>query len=77
MFGDKNTLHMLGISLHEEMKNDVSLVKIFSNIFKSPAQLGILVILLALSYMQALLLKALIIGVMVLYLSSFHLWSVY
>ncbi|MDA9303727.1 oligopeptide:H+ symporter, partial [Flavobacteriaceae bacterium] len=49
VWGQKYISHVGNKPTIEEMKNDVSLVKIFSNIFKSPAQLGILVILLALS----------------------------
>jgi POT family proton-dependent oligopeptide transporter len=49
VWGQKYITHVGNKPTVEEMKNDVSLVKIFSNIFKSPAQLGILVILLALS----------------------------
>ena len=49
VWGQKYISHVGNKPTVEEMKNDVSLVKIFSNIFKSPAQLAVLVILLALS----------------------------
>ena len=49
IWGQKYISHVGNKPTVEEMKNDISLVKIFSNIFKSPAQLVVLVILLALS----------------------------
>ena len=49
IWGQKYISHVGNKPTVEEMKNDISLVKIFSNIFKSPAQLAVLVILLALS----------------------------
>ena len=49
IWGQKYITHVGNKPTVEEMKNDISLVKIFSNIFKSPAQLGILVVLLSLS----------------------------
>jgi len=49
VWGQKYISHVGNKPTIEEMKNDVSLVKIFSNIFKSPPQLVVLVVLLALS----------------------------
>ena len=49
IWGQKYIKHVGNKPTAEEKRNDVSLVKIFSNIFNSPAQLALLVVLLALS----------------------------
>ncbi len=49
IWGQKYLVHVGNAQTTEEKKNDVSIVKTFSTIFSSPIQLGIFVILLALS----------------------------
>ena len=49
IWGQKYIKHVGNKPTAEEKRNDVSLVKIFSNIFNSPAQLALLVVLLILS----------------------------
>ncbi|MFB1027431.1 MAG: peptide MFS transporter, partial [Flavobacteriaceae bacterium] len=49
IWGQKYINHVGNKPTEEEKKNDVSLLKIFSNIFNSPSQLVIFVVLLALS----------------------------
>jgi len=49
VFGQKYISHVGNKPTVEEKKEDVSIVKIFSNIFKSPVQLAIFVVLLAFS----------------------------
>ncbi|MGK0386899.1 MAG: POT family proton-dependent oligopeptide transporter, partial [Patiriisocius sp.] len=49
IYGQKYIVHVGNKPTAEEKKDDVSLIKIFSNIFKSPVHLVIVIILLALS----------------------------
>lgn len=49
LFGQKYIVHVGNKPTVEEKKDDVSLIKIFSNIFKSPIHLAIVSVLLALS----------------------------
>jgi POT family proton-dependent oligopeptide transporter len=49
IYGQKYISHVGNKPTVEEKRNDVSIVKLFSNIFKSPVQLAIFIVLLALS----------------------------
>ncbi|WP_033960056.1 peptide MFS transporter [Psychroserpens jangbogonensis] len=49
IWGQKYISHVGNKPTVEEKKNDISIVKLFSNIFKSPVQLAIFVVLLAFS----------------------------